>query len=45
MDQFRFLVWTSGLALSEEKMNFVINSMNKACTILEEELNFLFVIN
>ena len=39
MDEFKFLVWTSGLALTEEKMNFVKNSMQKASSIIEQELN------
>ena len=39
MDEFKFLVWTSGLALTEEKMNLVKNSMHKASSIIEQELN------
>jgi hypothetical protein len=39
MKEFKFLVWTSGLALTEAKMNFVRDSMQKASTILEQEMN------
>ena len=33
MDQFRFLVWTSGLALSEEKMMEIYEQLQKDVSI------------
>ena len=39
MKEFKFLVWTSGLALTEEKMSLVQNSMKKASAIIEKEIN------
>ena len=39
MKEFKFLVWTSGLALTEEKMSLVQNSMKKASAIVEQEIN------